>query len=279
MNQANELNILTLATRLAKFGDDTLETIKRELTAPETMDVSVHRRLQEVAESMEADVAAGQDAVEGFDDLLQLIDAILKQCPWTFHPDYGQVKKDSVKALDELERQLPPWATGHAKSFTDVGAQLCTRDGRRMGNAVLYNAEATPVFGRQVFNVVTDVGNLVRFTETELQSAFYEPRYILNLDDHPGIAIMKARTGQEVKAKLGDIASEIMEHAVKNERGTTAVISTTVNCIVNLSFDPKEQITPETLNKALAQNFLRLATDLGDELQVESAEMIELLHE
>lgn len=55
--------------------------------------------------------------------------------------------------------------------------QLCTRDGRRTGNAVIVS-----VTGRTAF-VVTDMGNSMMLTEGELKELFHEPEYVLR--DHP----------------------------------------------------------------------------------------------
>lgn len=55
--------------------------------------------------------------------------------------------------------------------------QLCTRDGRRTGNAVVVS-----VTGRTAC-VMTDMGNSMILTKGELKELFHAPEYILQ--DHP----------------------------------------------------------------------------------------------
>lgn len=81
--------------------------------------------------------------------------------------------------------QLPEWAIGHAKGYMDEGALLPTRDGRRMGNAIVAKME-TRDYG-PVAKVVTDAGNVCHMTERELEECFFPPKWISNVETHPGV--------------------------------------------------------------------------------------------
>ena len=79
---------------------------------------------------------------------------------------------------------LPPWAAGKASGYTDAGAVLPTRDGRKIGNATLLHQRVEPcatVIGFRPIDsyvVVTDAGNFVRLTLAELRELFHEPEWV-----------------------------------------------------------------------------------------------------
>lgn len=85
----------------------------------------------------------------------------------------------------EHTEPMPGWATGAAASPMQVGAQLRTRDGRRIGNAVTVGARE--LFGRTVAVIVTDAGSWANATEQELAELFHPPRWLMRIDDHPGL--------------------------------------------------------------------------------------------
>lgn len=85
--------------------------------------------------------------------------------------------------LKEIEDLLPLWAAGRATKIMEKGAQLCTRDGRRMGNGVVAGLEEK--FGHQVAKVVTDVGTVLYLTEREILDCFYAPVWIMKIDSFP----------------------------------------------------------------------------------------------
>lgn len=86
---------------------------------------------------------------------------------------------------------MPPWATGIAEGYTQQSAQLCTRDGRRIGNAVVVSEET--IRNRKFSVIVTDAGTVVRFTAAELEEAFYPPKWLTNLDTHLGFQQARGR--------------------------------------------------------------------------------------
>lgn len=159
-------------------GDEILGMLK----APATITKEIYAGLQQQAEWMDRDRACGQDAVDGFDERQKLLDEILEASPWTMHPDFGQIAKS---VLAEYEAQLPPWAIGKANGFGDIGAQLCTKDGRRMGNAVVVGTKTA--INMEAMVIITDAGNMLTLTERELQESFYEPTWLLDVDKHPGV--------------------------------------------------------------------------------------------
>lgn len=71
--------------------------------------------------------------------------------------------------------QLPEWAIGFAKgNYKTLGAQLCTRDGRKMGNAFIMSIDDN-------YHVMTDMGNVLVLTENEIKELFYPPKYYMDI--------------------------------------------------------------------------------------------------
>jgi hypothetical protein len=96
-----------VAERLALFGAHELGEAEflSALARPEQMPQAVFLALQALEESMEMDVAKGQDCLSGFDDLQGEVDRLLEASPWTMHPDHGCVL---AADFDELEREAAP---------------------------------------------------------------------------------------------------------------------------------------------------------------------------
>lgn len=89
-------------------------------------------------------------------------------------PDYHA----AMLAMEEFELShgpIPDWAQARNWAYELVpGAQLCTRDGRRTGNAHIIKTDivaAGPV-AVPVFACLTDAGSKFVFNETELLDAF-----------------------------------------------------------------------------------------------------------
>lgn len=97
--------------------------------------------------------------------------------------------------FDDMEGPLPHWATGRTNGQLRIGAQLCTRDGRRTGNAVVldmtYGALTDPP--QRLFVVVTDAGTPAYLTEDEVMAMFYPPEYVMDVMSHPGVALYRER--------------------------------------------------------------------------------------
>lgn len=109
-------------------------------------------------------------------------------------------------AVEEFELSfgpLPEWAIARNWDYSLVpGAQLCTRDGRRTGNAhiiqrvvkeVPATADRNNPYGEQTYyECLTDAGSKFTFTEQEIETAFTigdwisDPARVLNDFDRNG---------------------------------------------------------------------------------------------
>lgn len=86
-------------------------------------------------------------------------------------------------ATDEFP--LPKWATGYANDWFQQGAQLCTKDGRKVGNGVVLSVFEYEDDSKAVF-YISDIGNHLILNEKELQELFYPPKYLMSVATHPG---------------------------------------------------------------------------------------------
>jgi len=74
---------------------------------------------------------------------------------------------------------IPNWAVGLSEgNYMEAGAQLCTRDGKKTGNAYVHKITEHKKLG-QLATVVTDVGNIMQLTLPELVNMFYPPQYVM----------------------------------------------------------------------------------------------------
>jgi hypothetical protein len=86
----------------------------------------------------------------------------------------------------EWENQLPPWAIRHAiGNVLEVGTQLPTKDGRRMGNAHIIEITQSPLgaMGRQYYVVLTDAGSKMVMNSSEIAECFHPPRYVADVNE------------------------------------------------------------------------------------------------
>lgn len=76
-----------------------------------------------------------------------------------------------------MTEPLPYWAKSLSNGEYEIGSQLCTKDGRIVGNAVIVNFE----YKHDVIfaEVVTDVGNGFWATSGELHRLFHIPKYVM----------------------------------------------------------------------------------------------------
>ena len=78
---------------------------------------------------------------------------------------------------------LPDWATGlNITKQPVVGAQLCTKDGRRVGNGFIADIQDHYKYGGSIYKVVTDKGNALLLTESELLEMYWVGDYICKPD-------------------------------------------------------------------------------------------------
>lgn len=92
---------------------------------------------------------------------------------------------EMVKLVHEWEHLLPHWAIRLAKpGIYEVGAQLCTKDGRRMGNAHIVGLKLGALdTGRPYYDVLTDAGTHIIMNSTEINDAFWPPRWISDVNE------------------------------------------------------------------------------------------------
>ena len=98
-----------VAARLANFESNELgeAEILSALTRPEAMPQQAFMALQTLMESMESDVAIGQDCLAGFDALHDEVARLMNVSPWTLHPDHGCVLAAAVEELDRAAAPAP----------------------------------------------------------------------------------------------------------------------------------------------------------------------------
>ncbi len=87
----------------------------------------------------------------------------------------------SATETPDASAPLPAWAARRSLTgdHMEIGAQLSTRDGRRMGNAVVMNVRQGD--DGPLASVITDIGNDLEMSEAELKEAFYAPTLIMEL--------------------------------------------------------------------------------------------------
>lgn len=112
------------------------------------------------------------------------------------------VKELASKPSDDQESDLvaewqnssdwwPEWVKGRVEDGKIVlGAQLPTKDGRRVGNAVVYALTGTIDLngeGHHVYEIITDAGSSIKMTEAEIAEVFYAPEWIIDINTHVGV--------------------------------------------------------------------------------------------
>lgn len=89
-----------------------------------------------------------------------------------------------------LQQVLPDWAESYSPDgILCPGRQLCTKDGRRLGNAfITRELEPIPTLVLvAVWEVVTDAGNVMKMTAQEIRELFYVGDYIAHLHTISGL--------------------------------------------------------------------------------------------
>lgn len=87
---------------------------------------------------------------------------------------------DAAHKIDEYP--LPEWAEDYNRNFDLVlRAQLCTKDGRRTGNArVVEIIDDHPLFPKdRIYKVRTDVGTELNIVKSEVHEMFHVGMYIM----------------------------------------------------------------------------------------------------
>lgn len=94
-----------------------------------------------------------------------------------------------------MEEFLPSYAISKTDKYMEIGAQLLTKDGRKIGNAVVIHIADTK-YGA-VAHIVTDFGNTSRLIQKELEELFHQPKYIVNIEEHTGYIAMRLKIEKE----------------------------------------------------------------------------------
>lgn len=80
---------------------------------------------------------------------------------------------------------LPKWATAKNNGSLVIGAQLCTKDGRRLGNAHI--VDITERMWKKesclIYSVLTDAGTRLNLTSEEIASEFYPSEFISDVNE------------------------------------------------------------------------------------------------
>lgn len=89
--------------------------------------------------------------------------------------------------MDMNDFPMPDWAIGRAGGMYLIGAQLPTRDGRRMGNAHIVDTLVPPedsvLAGRQQYRILTDAGTELVLTAQELEECFHPPEWVSDVKE------------------------------------------------------------------------------------------------
>lgn len=75
-----------------------------------------------------------------------------------------------------FEGYLPKWAIGLSNGELQLGVQLCTKDGRRVGNGFVVDIWDIERF--QLYIVMTDAGNTMLLTVEEINEYYHIGLYI-----------------------------------------------------------------------------------------------------
>ncbi len=110
------------------------------------------------------------------------------------HDDIG-LWIEEVGGID-FAKFMPDWAIGEANGVLQVGAQLCTRDGRKAGNGVVVSVVEYQWRGYKdtLFEVLTDAGSTLHMNTAEVFELFYPPEYLMDVATAPG---MRGYVGKE----------------------------------------------------------------------------------
>jgi hypothetical protein len=88
---------------------------------------------------------------------------------------------------------IPKWASGYAcGNYMQKGAQLSTKDGRKIGNAVVVGFSEEILeqacdgewgYVPETAHVITDFGNRLRLSLIELEQLYYPPKWVMKWEE------------------------------------------------------------------------------------------------
>ena len=94
---------------------------------------------------------------------------------------------DAQLALTEFELShgpLPDWAIARNWDYSLIpGTQLCTKDGRRSGNALIVRVGEDLEHKRSLYEIMTDMGNTMTFNEVEILGEFTIGDWIMDVTE------------------------------------------------------------------------------------------------
>lgn len=99
------------------------------------------------------------------------------------------INNDDMENMARLQAMmndyLPEWASRRSTDDLEINQQLCTRDGRRIGNAVIA-CQVSKLQGNTVYTywaVLTDMGTVLNLLTAEIDELFYRGDYIMKAAD------------------------------------------------------------------------------------------------
>ena len=79
--------------------------------------------------------------------------------------------------------RIPDWAIKKSNGELEVGAQLCTKDGRHIGNAHIIDMAISKHSEHIIYTVLTDAGNRIHLSGVEINQLFYAPMWVADYTD------------------------------------------------------------------------------------------------
>ncbi len=120
-----------------------------------------------------------RDNLTKLENDLKLDEEFLKEYE-TSDPERFDISKAYANFDQELTEPMPSWALCPSIPGTiEDMSQLLTRDGRRIGNAVIFKIDYSSQHNLTLFHIVTDAGNILTLTFNEMNEMFYEPKWIM----------------------------------------------------------------------------------------------------
>lgn len=79
---------------------------------------------------------------------------------------------------------IPEWAIKRYEGVLEMGTQLPTKDGRRVGNAHIIDImPAMSAHFQTAYTVLTDAGNRLVLTVDEIKELFHEPMWVADFTE------------------------------------------------------------------------------------------------
>lgn len=149
------------------------------------VDEAIKQLEGELLENTKSDVDAAKESFEEFINSLPDDECDCPQCSGTGERTLDDIIRDfdarnNVNQEEALPQEpKPDWASASAIPGTvEVKTVLNTRDGRRIGNAVVADVVYDVVTTEVNFLVATDAGNVLTLNPQEIQELFHEPKWI-----------------------------------------------------------------------------------------------------